>query len=145
MFKVPLTITIILFIIALIFFIIVTKLPSLEMIDRVTSSIAIFACLGGCISATFVICSYVHTNYAFTLSIKPSLLIQVTNINKNTTPPSDIPITIINYINTTKNEFTDLTLNIKVCVGNKEVDISNLFRPKMFMAAHDSRNRKFNG
>lgn len=143
MFKVPLAITIVLIIIALIAFIVVIKSTTLELIDRVTSSIAIFACLCGGISATFVVCSYIHTNFAFVLSLKPSLLIQVTSVNKNSKPPSNIPITIIHYQNKTANEFTDLTLNITIRVANREMDISNLFRPKMFMAAHDSRNRRF--
>ena len=143
MFKVPLAITIVLIIIALTAFIVVITSTTLELIDRVTSSIAIFACLGGGISATFVICSYIHTNFAFVLSQKPSLLIQVTSVHKESQPPSIIPITIIHYENTTANEFTDLTLNITIRVANREVDISELFRPKMFMAAHDRRDRRF--
>lgn len=112
--------------------------------ELVSSLIAIFACMGGLISATFVVYSYVQTNKAFIDSKKPSLLIQVKSEHQSPGPQQPpIPFTFIHYKNTSPNEFTDLTIRLKVEVGSRTIDISDLFSPKMFMAAHDPRNRRF--
>lgn len=113
--------------------------------DRITSLISIFACSGALISATLVIFSYIHTNFAFILSQKPHLLVQVTTqkvVEGNTN--NMFPLTVVHYVNTTSNPFMDLSFDIKVTAGNRTVDLSDLFTKKMFMAAHDSRDRRFN-
>jgi hypothetical protein len=100
--------------------------------------------MGGFISAAFVVYSYVQTNKAFMDSKKPSLLIQVKSEHLPPGPQQlPIPFTFIHYKNTSLNEFTDLTIRLTVELGSRTIDISDLFSPKMFMAAHDVRDRKF--
>lgn len=116
----------------------------LTQAELVNSLIAIFACMGGLISATFVVFSYIQTNKAFMDSKKPFLLIKVKSEHLPPGPQQPpIPFTFIHYTNTSGNEFTDLTIKLKVEAGNSTIDISDLFSPKMFMAAHDPRNRRF--
>ena len=118
---------------------------SLDDAQLVSSLIALFACLGALISATFVVYSYIQTNRAFLLGQKPFLLIQVKSEHLQPNPQTQgvVPFTFIDYTNTSQNEFNDLTLFVKLRVANRDVDISDLFKPKMFMAAHDQRHRRF--
>ena len=112
--------------------------------ELVSNLISLFVCLGTLISATFIVYSYMQTNKAFMLSQKPFLLIQVVSEHLQPDPQAQpIPFTIIHYTNTSQNEFVDLTIFVKIHVSNRVVDISDLFRTKMFMAAHDQRNRRF--
>lgn len=102
----------------------------------INSTIAILACLGGFISATFVIYSYIQTNKAFLIGLKPSLLIQVASENNQTT--------LIHYTNTSNNEFIDLTIVLDLKIGNKKINLNDLFKAKMSMAAHDKRHKRIN-
>jgi hypothetical protein len=147
MYKLPIVITISLIILSVAFalFLTNTKAFQLNDADVVKSLIAIFACLGVLISATFIVYSYIITNEAYIRNQKPFLLIQVKSEHLRPNPQiqSLVPFTFINYTNTSKNEFEDLTLDVKLNVGNREVDLSDLFKPKMFMAAQDQRHRRF--
>lgn len=123
------------------------KSPHLTLTDAqlVSSLITLFASLGALVSATFVVYSYLQTNRIFLLGQRPSLLIQVTSENLKPTPQSEslVPFTFIRYTNTTSNEFVDLTVLVKLKLPSQEVDLSDLFKPKMFMAGHDQRHRRF--
>lgn len=147
MFKPPVIISIILLIAAMVSSWLILSSTAIELSDfeLITSLLAIFACAGGLITAAFVAYSYVHTNYAFILSQRPSLLIWVKSEHRAVSPQDNtvVPITFINYQNTTGNSFYDLTLIVKVQAGNRITDISDLFKPNMYMAGHDSRNRWF--
>jgi len=143
--RIPIIISLALILIAGgVFYILLTskwlKLTDGELIN---SLIAIFACLGALISVTFVIYSYMMTNYAFVLSQKPFLLIQVVNEKVAIEDSRTVPRTVIHYENITKNTFFDLTMNIRVCVFDKEIDISDLFTLNMYMAGGDKRDRRF--
>ena len=153
MFKPPVIISIILLIAAMVssWLILSSTAIKLNDFELITSLLAIFACASGLIAAVFVAYSYVYTNYAFILSQRPSLLIWVKSEHRavspqdNTVVPNNtvVPITFIYYQNTTGNSFYDLTLIVKVQAGNRITDISDLFKPNMYMAGHDSRNRWF--
>lgn len=134
----PIIITVILTLAVGLFCCYLIKSPSFNLTDYelVSSLISLFACLGAFISAVFLIYSSLIDSSAFLLSQKPSLLIQVLEITQD-------PQTCIMYRNTTKNEFNDLTIIVKLKFSGKEVDISDLFTPKMFMASEDSRTRRF--
>ena len=123
------------------------KSPHLTLSDAqlVSSLITLFACLGALISATFVVYSYLQTNRMFLLGQKPSLLIQVKSEHLKPTPQSEslVPFTFIHYTNTSSNEFADLTVLVKLKLPSREVDLSDLFKQKMFMAGHDQRHRRF--
>jgi len=81
----------------------------------------------------------------FLLGQRPSLLIQVKSEHNKATPQSEnsVPVTCIHYNNTTANEFTDLTVLVKLKLSSREIDLSDLFKPKIFMAGHDVRYRRF--
>jgi hypothetical protein len=147
MYKLPIIISLSLILCAFVtaLFIIDTTSLQLDDADVVTSLIAIFTCLGVLVSATFVVYSYALTNETYLKSQKPSLLIQVKSehLQPNPQTQSTSPFTFIHYKNTSQNEFEDLTIYVKLYVGNRELDLSDLFRPKMFMAAHDQRHRRF--
>ena len=147
MYKVPTIITVFLIIAAIATSVYLIKSPSLSLNDAqlVSSLIALCACLGALISATFVVYSYMQTNRAFLLGLRPFLLIQVKSEHLQPNPQTQgvVPFTFIHYTNTSQNEFNDLTLFVKLRVTNRDVDLSDLFKPKMFMAAHDQRHRRF--
>ncbi len=136
--MVPISISVVLGFLALIATYLINTSATLQLSDSevINSTIAIFACLGGLVSATFVVYSYMQTNKSFLLGLKPSLLIQVVT--------GDDDYSFINYSNTSNNEFTDLTMVINLKIGNREIDLSDLFKPKMSMAAHDVRHKQIN-
>lgn len=70
MYKIPIAITIILIIAAGSATAYIIKCSSLVISDAdlVSNLVALFACLGALISATFVVYSYIQTNKAFLLS-----------------------------------------------------------------------------
>lgn len=146
MYRVPTIITIFLIIAAIAISVYLTKSPNFTLNDDqlVSSLIALFACLGVLISATFIVYSYIQTNRTFLLGQKPSLLIQVKSEHLQPNPQTQgvVPFTFIHYTNTSQNEFNDLTLIVKLRLSNRDVDLSDLFKPKMFMAAHDQRHRR---
>lgn len=147
MYRVPIVITIFIVILSILAssWVILSTTLQLNHAELINSLIAIFACMGGLISATFIVYSYIQTNKAFIHSQRPFLLIQVVCKDLAPNPQSQtlVPYTFIHYINTSGNEFNDLTMVIKIRVGGREMDISDLFTPKMFMAARDRRHRKF--
>lgn len=117
----------------------------LNMADIVSNFIQIWICVGAFVSVAYVISSYMHTNTAFILSQKPYLLLflgeqegQSSQENKQM-----VHMTVINYANNSVNPFYDLSLSIIVSTPNTIVDLSDLFTQKMYMAAHDSRQRNF--
>ena len=143
--RIPIIITVILVLITVAAFCILLTSKSLRLTnaEMVNSLIAIFACLGALISATFVIYSYLMTNYAFIQSQKPYLLIQVVKGRDVIEGNRTVPTTVIHYTNITDNTFLDLTMDLRVSVLDKEIDISDLFTPNIYMAARDKRNRTF--
>ncbi|MEW6672623.1 MAG: hypothetical protein AB1427_13030 [Thermodesulfobacteriota bacterium] len=147
MYKVPIIISILLIIAAIGTSLYLMLSPNEVLNDNqlVSSLIAVFACLGVLISATFIVYSYIQTNQIFLLGQKPSLLIQVESqhLQPNPQTQSVVPFTIIHYTNTSQNEFTDLTLIVKLRISNRDIDLSDLFKPKMFMASRDQRNKRF--
>jgi len=147
MYKLPIIISSVLLVIAVVACAYLLKSSQLTLTDAqlVSSVITLFTCLGALISATFVVYSYLQTNRIFLLGQRPSLLIQVTSDHLNPTPQSEntVPFTFIHYTNTTSNEFDDLTILVKLRIGTREIDLSDLFKPNMFMAGHDKRHRRF--
>jgi hypothetical protein len=101
--------------------------------------------MGALISAIFVVNSYIQTNKVFLLSQRPSLLIQVQgqHIQINAQNNEPVPHTFVHYSNTSQNDFDDLTIVLKLQASNRIIDLADLFKPKMFMAAPDKRHRKF--
>lgn len=145
MYKVPTIITAILIIIAASATAYLIKSTSLFLNDAqlVSSLIALFGCLGALISATFVVYIYIQTNRVFLIGQKPFLLIQIQSKKLQTNPQGFVSVTSINYMNTSQNEFNNLTLYVKLQVRNRKWDISDLFTPNMFMAAQDQRQKNF--
>lgn len=147
MYRTPVILSSILFLIVICIFIFIIKSKHFQLTNNeiLKNSISLFTCLGGLISVIFVIYSYIQTNQAFVESFRPSLLIQVVSdqLKKNQQDNTTLPFTFIHYENTSSNEFTDLSIQLLVRVANREIDISDLFNEKMFMASKDQRNRRF--
>lgn len=147
MYRLPIIISALLIIAAVVISSYLLKSPQLALNDAqlVSSLITLFACLGALISATFVVYSYLQTNSIFLLGQRPSLLVQIVSEHLQASPQaqSPVPFTFIHYTNTTLNEFNDLTISLKLKLSNREVDLSDLFKPRMFMAGHDKRHRRF--
>jgi len=143
--MVPSIISIFLSIVSIAAIFVIKTSTSLQLSDgeMVNSIIAISACLGGLISATFVVYGYIQTNKAFLFSLKPSLLIRVVSEHlPNSQQTKQVPYTFIHYANTSNNEFVNLTMEIKLKIGTREIDLSDLFKPKMSMAAQDTRQNR---
>ncbi len=148
---IPLIIVTLLVIVAVFasWFIATSETLSLKGASLVNAEIAIIASLGGLISATFVISSFLHTNESFIESQRPQLLIQV-NYNNNfvepypNNPNQNVRVATIFYRNVTRNIFHDLTINITVSAQNKVISLNHLFTPKMTMVGTDERYRKLN-
>jgi hypothetical protein len=147
MYRLPIFVSVSLIVAAAVISAYLLKSPCLVLNDAqlVSSLITLFACLGALISATFVVYSYLQTNNIFVLGQRPSLLIQITSEHCQPNPQAKnkVPFTFIDYTNTTVNEFTDLTITMNLRLSNREIDLSDLFKPKMFMAGHDKRHRRF--
>ena len=114
----------------------------LSAAEVVQASIALFACAGALISATFLVWGYLHSLQVFAESKRPQLLVQVVP-GQRQTPEGPAPATVIHYNNVTENRFADLTIGVKVTAGRKEIDLSHLFRPNMVMLGRDARQRVF--
>lgn len=114
--------------------------------EIVNAEIAIFACLGGAVSATFVIYGYLRANESFVESQRPQLLLQVRNLHAQdpSNPNQTIPMTQLWYKNITANRFVDLSLDIAVTAQKRTESLSDLFRAKMTMVGYDERQRTFN-
>lgn len=120
------------------------KLDSAELVDTL---IQIWLAVAAFVSAAFVVTSYIQTNRAFQLSQKPQLLIQVHN---QVQEPAEGPekgerfhVTALSYRNLSPNQFEDLTIGLEVTAGDVHIGLEELFTPEMFMAAGDSRTRRF--
>ena len=148
MHKTPLFITCVLVLAAVLASLFISFSTSIELTDPelINAHLAIFACLGAFVSATFVIFSYLQTNRAFVESQRPHLLIQVQSFRARESATSDrtIPMSRIEYRNITNNRFTDLTISPMVSADNQTFDLSGLFREKMTMIGLDFRQRTFN-
>tara|TARA_R110002049_G_C9160924_1_gene560993 strand:- start:3574 stop:4188 length:615 start_codon:yes stop_codon:yes gene_type:complete len=146
--KTPLLITVLLCLMAAaaLSYISVSKELDLSSAELVNSYVAIGACLGAFVSATFVVFSYLQTNKAYIESQRPHLLIQIQNLvaDKPDDSGNPIPMSRINYKNITNNRFSDLCIEIIVSAQNREIYLDNLFRKNMAMIGHDNRNRTFN-
>lgn len=114
--------------------------------ELISNIIQIWIGVGAFISATIIIGSYIITNRAFILSQKPYLYLIARNHNKIKRDKNSnefIHATQIHYENISNNPFYDLTINVRVSTLNTEVDLSDLFTKKMYMSAHDVRDRNF--
>ena len=145
MLKIPVWITIALVAVAIAAAGFILKEPQIKEVERINSLISLLACLGGFIAATFVIYSYYLTNRAFVASQRPALLLQVGNEVVKDHPGSTAPthFTKIPYKNTTHNAFTDLSIEVRLQVGDQEADFDDLFTPGMYVAGQDERIRRF--
>ena len=97
--MVPIVITIFIVILSIVAssWIILSTTLQLNHAELINSLIAIFACMGGLISATFIVYSYIQTNKTFIHSQKPFLLIQVVCKHLAPNPQSQtlVPYTFI--------------------------------------------------
>lgn len=146
--KTPLFITLALFLTAAFASAYLSFSTKLQLTDSelVNAHIAIVACLGAFVSATFVIFSYLQTNRAFVEAQRPHLLVQIENLKakENDTSESLIPMSRIHYRNIANNRFTDLTIILLVTAINRTFSLSELFREEMTMIGLDARQRTFN-
>lgn len=146
--KTPLVITLVLCLVAAVALAYISSSKALELTDAelINSYVAIGACLGAFVSATFVVFSYLQTNRAYIESQRPHLLIQIQNMLADEKDESGVPIPMsrINYRNITNNRFTNLSIGVIVTAQNRTISLSDLFRQNMAMIGHDSRSRTFN-
>ena len=141
--KIPIVITILFFVIGILGNIYLAHLSFLNN-DVVSNIIQMWACIAAVISATFVIYSYWITNQAFALSQKPRLRVAVVDVYPTDTKTGQkVHCTRINYENVSDNAFEDLTIKINLICDGKNINLENLFEPKMYMAPRDSRDRYF--
>ena len=146
--RTPVLVTLALFLVAALSATYLARCENLNLTDAelISAYIAIAACLGAFVSATFVVFSYLQTNTAYIESQRPHLLVQVENLKAKENDSSDtlLPMTRIHYRNITNNRFTDLTIIVRVIGANRTFDLSDLFRKQMTMIGLDSRQRTFN-
>jgi hypothetical protein len=118
---------------------------ALPVAAKASTLVSLWACVAALISAAFVVRSYLQTNRAFVLSQKPHLRIWVQNMEAKTSEqdPTRVHMTAIHYENMTLNPFLDLTIGIKVKTSKATIDLSDLFKPRMFMSGRDQRQRTF--
>lgn len=114
--------------------------------EQVNAYIALSACLGALVSATFVVFSYLETNKAYVEAQRPHLLIQMASLKAKEDQTSEtlIPMSSIHYRNISNNRFLDLTILVRVSARNRSFSLSDLFREKMTMIGQDTRQRTFN-
>jgi len=131
MVRTPITITVILILLAVSFsiWLLNTECFILSDADIISNLILISTSLGAFISATFVIWSYIHTNEAFILSQKPALLLYVNNlkVKRSDNNLESLHMTQIAYKNTTNNTFYDLTIKVILNIASRTLDLSDLF------------------
>ena len=143
--KVPMVITAALTVAAGIAAAYVLRVSGLSNSEVIQAQIGIFATYGALVSAAFVVYSYLQTNSAFIESQRPQLYIRVESIRvrENATATETEPGTRIHYKNTTANQFSDLTIGIKVEAAGKVCDLGDQFQPCMVMIGHDQRQKWF--
>ena len=145
--KIPIVITIILFLAAALasWLLWSSTGPDMKDADLVSAQIAVAACLGAFVSTTFVVFSYMATNKAYVEAQRPHLLVQVENlkVTKDDSPDRLFPYTRIHYRNVTTNRFKDLTLIVTVTAKNRKFLLGDLFRREMTMIGLDFRQRNF--
>jgi hypothetical protein len=147
MIKTPLILTAIFVLLALVAGIfIASDTLGLSGADLVNAEIAIFVCLGGAVSATFVIYSYIRTNESFIESQRPQLLLQVRSYHSKDpmNPNKTVPMTQVLYKNITSNRFADLNIQLTVSAQSNTVSLGDLFSSNMVMVGFDERQRSFN-
>lgn len=124
-----------------------SQILDLNDAEKFSNTIQLWACAGALISAIYIISSYITTNKAFIHSQKPILTISAgqhpQKIVRDRESNEEVHATQIVYANVSNNPFYDLTLSIKIICGHIETDISDIFKPKMYLGPHDSRNRNF--
>lgn len=114
-------------------------------IELALSGLQFLISLSTLISLAVVIHNADITNRTFILTQKPSLLLQVIDEKIKDQNSNDlIHMTKIHYENNSSNPFYDLTIMTKVYTPDLTVDLSNLFKPKMYMASKDARDWRFN-
>lgn len=145
--KIPIIITIILFLTAALasWLLWSSNGPDMKDADLVSAQIAVTACLGALLSTTFIVFSYMATNKAYVEAQRPHLLVQVENlkVTRDDSPDRPVPYTRIHYRNITCNRFRDLTLIVTVTANNRKFVLNDLFRSEMTMIGLDSRQRNF--
>jgi hypothetical protein len=146
--KTPIAITVFLLLVAAIASAYISRFTILQLTDAdlVNAHIAIAACLGAFVSATFVVFSFLQTNKAHIESHRPHLLLQIENLQARENDESGrlIPMSMIHYRNITNNRFNDLTIIVVVTAVNRRFDLSDMFRKEMTMIGLDARQRTFN-
>lgn len=143
--KVPLILTGALTIVAGLATAYVASNASLTDSEVIQAEIGIFATYGALVSAAFVVYSYLQTNSAFIESQRPQLYIRVESLKgcDDANATKTYPVTRIHYKNTTANQFSDLTIGVKVEAAGQSFDLGDQFRPNMIMIGHDERQKWF--
>jgi hypothetical protein len=114
--------------------------------QKFNASVAMLACVGGLVSAVFVVFAYYQTAWTMVEASRPQLLIQVVNEKRQLQgPPAEpVPVTVVHYTNTTGNQFEDLAVHLTVQVGQgRRIELKDLFRNALVMPGHDRRHRWF--
>lgn len=143
--RIPLVVTGALTVVALAASTYVLKCAELTDSEAIQAQIGIFATYGALVSAAFVVYSYLQTNAAFVESQRPQLYIRVESLKVRDTASSTQTdaATRIHYKNITANQFSDLTLGIRVEAQGQVFDLSDQFRPNMIMIGYDDRQKWF--
>jgi len=132
----------VLFLIALIPVIFLISCKDLNVSEKVSNTILLITCIAWIISIIFLYLNFRILNNSFLKSLEPALLIQVYEeiIDQKKTGR-----TIIHYVNTSNNYFSDLTIFCYIKIGiNESINYSDLFKDKMYMGPWDGRDRRFN-
>ena len=112
--------------------------------NLITHITQLWTCIAAFISATIVINGYIISSHTFILSQKPSLNIAITGkAVQDVVKDKIVHQTYIRYFNKSNNPFYDLTLVIRLKAPNIIIDLSDLFKAQMYMAAGDDRTRNF--
>lgn len=114
--KIPLVVTGALTIVALAASSNVLKCAELADSETIQAQIGTFATYGALVSAAFVVYGYLQTNSAFVESQRPQLYIRVESLRVQDDAiftQTDAAI-LMSYKNITANQFSDLTLAIRV-------------------------------
>ena len=144
--TVPICITVLVILVSIAAGIYITSnMKTLTDHEKIQNLIALVLGATGVVSATYIVYSYVQTNWAFVLSQKPTLLVQVESsfATDQQSPQIQHPLTRIHYRDTSPNSFNNLTFDMQVRKDRKSVNISDLFKKKMRLPAHDTRQRTF--
>ena len=144
--KVPLILTGLLTLLAVVAGSYIAVSDALSHSEVIQAQIGVFATYGALVSATFVVYSYLQTNFAFVESQRPQLFLWVESMKgkEDTNSTTEFPVTRIHYKNVTANQFSDLTIGVRVDAANNSFNLDDLFQENMTMIGHDQRQRWFN-